>query len=103
MIIYNVTLKVAHEITADWLQWMKEEHIPDVMGTGQFTGYKLCRLMDHDDEEGVTYTVQYLCAGMDQYNKYIESYAPDMRQKGFDRFGNKFIAFRTLMQVEQEG
>ncbi len=103
MIIYNVTIKAMHEIAVEWLQWMKNEHIPEVMGTGQFTGYKLCRLLDHDDEEGVTYIAQYFCNSMEEYDQYIERYAPDMRQRGFDRFGNKFIAFRTLMQVEQQG
>ena len=30
---------------------------------------------------------------------YIEKFATAMRQKSFDKWGNKFIAFRSAMQV----
>ena len=33
MIIYNVTVGVDKSIEADWLAWMKEVHIPDVIKT----------------------------------------------------------------------
>ena len=36
MIIYNVTCNVENEILQEWLQWMLEIHIPDVMQTGFF-------------------------------------------------------------------
>ena len=31
MIVYNVTVSVDENITSDWLAWMKDEHIPEVM------------------------------------------------------------------------
>ncbi|MFL5741830.1 MAG: DUF4286 family protein, partial [Flavisolibacter sp.] len=31
MIIYNVTVKVESQISAVWMQWLLEEHIPDIM------------------------------------------------------------------------
>jgi len=37
MIIYNVTVKVELSIAGAWLQWLKEEHIKDVIDTGCFT------------------------------------------------------------------
>ena len=33
MIIYNVTIKTAHSITDEWLNWLKKEHIADVINT----------------------------------------------------------------------
>ncbi|MFY8045434.1 MAG: DUF4286 family protein, partial [Chitinophagaceae bacterium] len=36
MFIYNVTVKIDPSIEADWIQWMKEEHIPEVLATGKF-------------------------------------------------------------------
>lgn len=98
MIIYNVTIKVEHPIAKEWIQWMKEEHIPDLMNTGLFTGNRLCRLLEQDEEEGVTFSAQYFCRNMEDYQTYISDYAGEMRQKGFERFGNRFIAFRTIME-----
>ncbi len=99
MIIYNVTAKVNHAFVDEWLKWMKQEHIPELMNTGLFLDYRLSRLLDQDETEGPTFTVQYFCDSMEHYNTYIAEYAQAMRQKGLQRFGNNFIAFRTVMQV----
>jgi len=61
MILYNVTVKIDRAIDADWLQWMRERHIPEVMDTGIFTENKLYRLLDQDESEGITYAIQYAC------------------------------------------
>lgn len=99
MIIYNVTIKVHGSIKEDWLLWLKEEHIPDVIQTGCFTHAVILRLIEVDDTEGPTYAVQYYAESKGLYNNYIENHAAAMRQKGFDKWGNNFIAFRTVMQV----
>lgn len=99
MIIYNVTVKVDNSIAQEWVQWMKQEHIPDLLATGLFFDCRLCYLLEQDEHEGKTYTAQYFCESMEQYNTYIAEHAQKMRDKGFARFGNKFIAFRTLMRT----
>ena len=45
------------------------------------------------------YAIQYHAESKAQYNRYIETYAPDMRQKGLDKWGDRFIAFRSVMQI----
>ncbi|MEO7531537.1 MAG: DUF4286 family protein, partial [Sediminibacterium sp.] len=59
MFIYNVTTQITHAIHTNWVAWMKEKHIPEVMATGYFTEYRLVRLVDIDESEGLTYAVQY--------------------------------------------
>lgn len=99
MFIYNVTLKVDNSIHADWLDWMTQVHIPEVMATGCFEKYQFVRLLEVDEAEGPTYAAQYYAVSKAQYNRYIEMYAQKLRQEGFDKWGNRFIAFRTLMEV----
>jgi len=99
MIIYNVTIKVHDSIKEEWLAWLKDEHIPGVINTGCFTRATILRLLETDDAEGPTYAIQYLAESKALYNRYIENYAGAMRQKSFDKWGDKFIAFRTVMQV----
>jgi hypothetical protein len=100
MIIYNVTVKVEKETAPEWLHWMKHEHIPELMRTGLFVDYRLCRLLEQDESEGLTFTAQYFCDNMEHYNTYIQEHSAGMREKSFRRFGNKFVAFRTVMEVE---
>lgn len=98
MIIYNVTIKVSHDIALEWVNWMKQEHIPDLLLTGLFVDYRFCKMLELDEEDGITYSVQYFCNSLDAYETYIKDHAELMRNKGFRKFGNKFIAFRSLME-----
>ena len=99
MIIYNVTTHVAEAIRQDWLAWMKETHIPEVMHTGCFSKYQLVQLMEVDETEGPTYAVQYYAESKADYNRYIALHAPALRQAGIDKWGDKTISFRSLMQI----
>lgn len=99
MIVYNVTTKVSHAIAADWLAWMKAEHIPDLVNTGCFTHAVILQLVEADDEEGITYAVQYHAESRALYNRYMDQFAAGMRQKALDKWRDKVISFRTLMQL----
>jgi hypothetical protein len=52
MIVYNITIKITPEIETDWLHWQKQEHIPEVMATGNFTHFHFYRLLQQEDDEG---------------------------------------------------
>ncbi|NCI47733.1 DUF4286 family protein [Sediminibacterium soli] len=99
MLIYNVTTKVNWEIHEAWLQWMKEKHLPDVMDTGCFTDVRLVRLLETDDSEGPTYAAQFHADSREQYQRYIDAFAPAMRKDVVDNWGANFISFRSLMEV----
>jgi hypothetical protein len=101
MFIYNVTIKIDWSIHEAWLQWMQQEHMPEVVSTGCFTHAQLLRLLETEEEEGPTYAAQYFAESRPDYNRYIELYAAGMRQKAIDKWGDRFIAFRSLMQVVQ--
>ncbi len=99
MIIYNVTTKVDSAIQHQWLKWLKEEHITDMINTGCFTKVNILRLLETDDTDGPTYAIQYYAESKALYNLYIEKFAGIMRQKSIDKWSGQFIAFRSVMQV----
>ena len=100
MILYSVTVSVESDIEAEWLQWMQEAHIPEVMATGYFEAYRMARLLQPKPEIGsVTYNIQYQCTSMAQYKAYDAKEAPALRQATLDRFGQKTVAFRTLLEA----
>lgn len=99
MLIYNVTLKVEWSIHEEWLIWMQGIHIPEVLGTGCFIRNTFARLLDIDDSDGPTYASQYLIESKSDYNRYMELHAAKMRKSVVDNWGEKCVAFRTLMEV----
>lgn len=102
-IIYNVTVKIESNYMEDWLSWMKTIHIPEVMETGHFTSYKLVKILGDDDEYGVTFATQYYTSDIAEFEKYQANHAKRLQKDHSDRYAEKYVAFRTLMQVEQEG
>jgi|SRR5690606_641184 len=99
MVIYNVTIKVKPEVADQWLGWMKEEHLSQMLATGLFVNHRMARLLDQEEDEGITFVVQYECKSLDDYEAYLSNFADEMRQKGLTKFGDQFIAFRTLMEI----
>lgn len=101
MIIYNVTTKVTSNIADEWLQWVQREHIPEITSTGCFTSASILRLLDVDDDEGPTYAIQYFAESKELYETYLADFADILRKKSFDRWGNQFISFRSVMEIVQ--
>ncbi len=100
MIIYNVTINVEEEIHADWISWMKEVHIPEVMNTGNFIEHKICKVLStQEGETGHTYAIQYTCNSMSELDEYQEKHAPKLQKEHTERYEGKFVAFRTLLEV----
>jgi hypothetical protein len=99
MIIYNITIKVDWRIHEDWLPWMRGQHIPEVMASGCFTGHRMVRLLETDDTEGPTYAIQYFANGLPEYRHYLQQYAPLLRQKTHEAWGDNYVAFRSVMEV----
>ena len=99
MIVYNITIKVGWQIHEQWLAWMRGEHIPAMLATGQFDSCKLYRLMDQDETEGPTFVAQYATTSIDRYEKYIIGFSQLLQAEGRSKWGDQFIAFRTLMSL----
>jgi hypothetical protein len=99
MIIYNVTVKIDNSVHDEWLNWMKTVHIPDVMRTGYFTENRMLKVLGDDDQDGVSYAIQYTCNSMIDFEKYNEIFAPALRAEHNERYNNKFVAFRTLLET----
>ena|SRR5579863_58338 len=101
MIVYNITMKVNRGVIDQWIAWQKQEHIPEIMSTKLFDDYKMYRLLEHEDEETVTFTVQYFTSSLEKYHQYISSFAPQLREKAFAKWGNQFAGFRSIMESVQ--
>jgi hypothetical protein len=100
-IIYNVTVKIAEQLAEQWLQWILHEHIPEIMSTGCFKHYRVMRLLEVDDSEGPTYAIQYHAASMEMYRRYLDEHSGRLRIKSFEKWGDGFIAFRSVLEVVQ--
>ena len=75
MIVYNVTVKIEKDIHDDWLAWMKETHIPEVLKTNLF----------EDNNE---------------YFRHIDGFVDHYH---FSKKGHQYVADELKKVTEQQG
>lgn len=99
MILYNVTVNIEKEFELDWVNWMKETHIPDVLATGMFLENRFYKIL-HDSEDGsANYAVQYFTDTMEKIIDYQNNHAQKLQEDVSIKFQDKFVVFRTLLET----
>ncbi|NJY63532.1 DUF4286 family protein [Salinimicrobium sp. CDJ15-81-2] len=101
MYIYNVTINIQEDVHDKWVEWMKTEHIPDMLKTGKFTKALMTRVMVNEEMGGVTYSVQYTTQSKQMLERYYAEDAKELRGKTAP-FEGKFVAFRSELEVISE-
>ena len=101
MYIYNVTINIDESVHDQWLDWMRKEHIPDMLATGKFTTALMSKVMVEEEMGGITYSVQYRTQSKALLQQYYEQDASRLRAQT-DRFKGKFVAFRTELEIVDE-
>lgn len=98
MILYNVTINIDPSVHEEWLAWMKNDHIPEVLATGLFVENRIMKVLNTEEGEGFTYSIQYTLKSMEDYEKYKSDHAPALQAAHVERYSGKFVAFRTLLE-----
>jgi len=101
MIIYNVTINVDDSAHKEWLSWMKETHIPDVLSTEKFTKALMTKVLVEEEMGGQTYSVQYTAPSREHLQAYYDDHADRLRNEG-SQFVGKLVVFRTELEVISE-
>ena len=101
MIVYNLTVNVAHHIHEEWIKWVKEENKAHILSLGIFTDYKVFRLINIDETDGPTFAIQMFADNIELVNRYLTDFAPEIRKFSEERWGNNIYYYRTLMESVQ--
>lgn len=98
MVLYNVTVGIDLDAEKEWLSWMKQKHIPDVMDTGMFIEYKIFKVLGQEGEESVSYSIQYFAESIDKVVEYLDNHAQALVKEHHQKYKDKHVAFRTLLE-----
>jgi hypothetical protein len=100
MFVYNLSLKVDAEIVPEWIIWMREEYIPEVMATGLFDHHKFFKLLEADEDPSAsTFVLQYFTDSNEKYTKFINHHSFLSSQKFSQKWKDRLLMFSTLMQT----
>ena len=98
MIIYNVTTTISESIHDQWVTWMQEQHIPEVLATGKFTSARLVKVLVGNENDEITYAVQYTTDSKEKLDKYYKEDAPRLQNEAIRLFADKLFSFRTELE-----
>ena len=99
MIIYNVTINIKKEVESEWIKWMKEEHIPDIMKTNHFNSWKMFKiLVPAGMPDEITYVVRYNTNSLEEYEEYARNEAPRLQSEHVEKYLGKFTASRAILE-----
>lgn len=102
MYIYNVTTNIDKTVHEQWLTWMQETHIPEMLATGKFSAAKMCKVLVEEEMGGFTYSVQYTTTSKAALENYYKEDAPRLREAAMKLFADKMLAFRTELEIISE-
>jgi hypothetical protein len=98
MIIYNITVNIAYEAEPEWLLYMKTTHIPEILATALPMECKLLRLLTEIENEGSTYTTQFIFRTMEDFVTYQTLHQTPLQERHHALFNGKYVSFRTLLE-----
>lgn len=99
MILYNVTISIDKDVEPEWLRWMKQVHIPQVMATACFLEYRMLKMMHEDNPHSTSYAIQYTAESLEELERYQTDHASVLQEEHNQRYANKFAAFRSLLEI----
>ncbi|MFN0015150.1 MAG: DUF4286 family protein [Saprospiraceae bacterium] len=102
MILYNVTVTIDLDVHEDWVDWMRQTHIPEVLATGMLQSCRMSRMLGHEHQDSEIYAMQYLVEDMARLRRYMDEFAPELQRRHQQRYDGKYAAFRTVMEVVEE-
>ncbi len=89
MISSEVTLECSEAIAPEVEQWMRNTHIPEMLGTGCFTA-------THFDNSEGRFRTSYQAAERAHLDRYITEHAEDMREEFRRRFPSGVAVSREI-------
>lgn len=103
--LYVVSLEVAPGSEPEWLQWMRELHIPALLREPGFLNCRLWKDTALAQDGWVRYVAQYELSGPEAVERYLQGEAVKrLRADGVARFGTAMRATRaTLTEVARFG
>ena len=99
MLIFNTTYKVSSSISNNWIQWVQKYHIPFMLTNNIFTNPQIAKIIGSEDEEGISYSVQFKIADLQTLMSWHKTNAETFQHSFSKEFGNEVQFFSTVLEI----
>ncbi|RHJ91101.1 DUF4286 family protein [Parabacteroides bouchesdurhonensis] len=98
MIIYNTTFHIEKDVHDEGLDYLKKHYIPQVIASGFLQSPGLRRVMQTEEDEGYSYSVQFCVKNVETLDYWLQTEGTAIHKELVARFGHKIAGFSTLLE-----
>ncbi len=99
MLIFNTTYKVSGSQNDNWLNWIREHHIPFMLSSGDFSKPQTTKIVGSEDNEGISYSVQFHICDMPALIQWHKEFATTFQNSCKAAFGEEVSFFSTVLEI----
>ena len=99
MLIYNTTYHVDIAEEDNFLIWVKEVFIPEVIQQEVLQNPRICKILSHSQPDQVNYALQWEVESAALLHKWHLEYGDYAKKEVTKIFKVKVLSFDTLMKV----
>lgn len=97
MVTYSVQIKIRYDLFDEYVAWLKNEHIKEMLAVPGFIEAELCTrkggaMESSSKDVQITYKLQ----NEEALKHYMSEYAMPMREKGLEKFSGQYSAHREI-------
>ena len=99
MVLYIVNVTIKKDRSNEWLEWMKNVHIPHVMETGYFINaeiYDIILPATHRDD--FSYSIHFSSESYEKFMKYRVRESKRLQKEHEEKFGQYISIQRFVME-----
>ena len=98
MVICNTTISIDKAIIGEWTDWMNKTYIPLLMDTGKFIDVRLFKVINNQDQGGISFALMMMCRDKQTYLDFEARHARQLDQLHNVKYGDRFVSFRTMLE-----
>jgi hypothetical protein len=97
-VLYRVTVHVDEEVRDDWVTWMSDVHIPDVLREPGFEDAVVLR----DTSDASRFVIEYRVRDREALERYFAGSADRLRAEHTARYAGRARASREVFELVAE-
>lgn len=99
MIVLNTTFHLDESLQEEFVEYMLQKFIPMSTKSGILTSARLARVFGRDDDEGLSFAMEFQVADIEQLEKWNREESNKVYNPLMEKFKEKLIGFSTVMQT----
>lgn len=99
MLIYNTTYQLENDNARNFVIWIHEVYMPQIVENGLLKNPRLTRILSHHDQETECFSLQWEVEDTKTLHAWFVQQGDQLSKEMQNVFENKVMSFSTLMET----